>query len=387
MNILKPVFYDAFSCVGSDCLFTCCGGWCISVDDKTLKNYRKMGGEIARFARHGVSYNQNSHKNEVKLKKDRGYCPMLNQDQLCTVVLEKGTEALCDTCRVYPRGNVRSFDTEELYLSMGCPYVVQLLFRLDNKLTFVFEPDANMQTGDLPVYNQKIYTRMKVRDCVVDFIQKTPLPLWFREFYGAYVIQKMLPEIQADDFDAVVTNVEHFFASSFSQEFYQRTKELTTDREQQFQVLREIILKIDVEICRLLFWDVHEYSGQILELLNLNKKCSFEQWNNAQEKWDQERNLMHQENLLVYNWISHAFAPQKENRLLKNYIASVLINLLVNHFMILYSIDHSPEEEMETVITALMARLVHNGNCVEVLQQEMENGVLSPAFLLRLCNI
>ena len=53
MNILKPVFYDAFSCVGSDCLLTCCGGWCITVDEKTLKRYRKMGGEIARFARHG----------------------------------------------------------------------------------------------------------------------------------------------------------------------------------------------------------------------------------------------------------------------------------------------------------------------------------------------
>ena len=44
MNILKPVFYDTFSCVGSDCLFTCCGGWCIDVDEKTLKKYRKMGG-------------------------------------------------------------------------------------------------------------------------------------------------------------------------------------------------------------------------------------------------------------------------------------------------------------------------------------------------------
>lgn len=387
MNILKPVFYDAFSCVGSECLFTCCGGWCISVDEKTLKNYRKMGGEIARFAKHGVSYNENSHKNEVKLKKDKGYCPMLNEDQLCTAVLEKGSEVLCDTCRDYPRGRVHSFDTEEQYLSMGCPHVGQLLFQMDKKLTFVFEPDEGMQTSNLPVYNKKLYVNLKVRDSIVDFIQKSPIPFWFREFYGAYVIQKILPEIQADDFDAVVTNTEHFFDDSFCREFYQRTKEFTTNREQQFQVLREIILKIDVGICRLLFCDVHKYSGQMLKLLNLNKDCSFEQWNHAREKWEQERNILHQENMLVYNWISRAFTTQKEDRLLTNYIASVLINLLVNHFMILYSIDHSPEEQMETVITALMTRLVHNGNCVEVLQQEMENGVLSPAFLLRLCNI
>ena len=386
MNILKPVFYDTFSCVGSDCLFTCCGGWCIDVDEKTLKKYRKMGGEIARFAKHGVTYNEDRHRNVVKLK-DKGCCPMLNEDQLCTVVLEKGPEALCNTCRVFPRRKVHVFDTEEMYLSMGCPHVVKLLFQSDRKLTFVFEPDASMQTSDLPVYNKKLYINMKVRDSLVDFIQKSPLPFWFRVFYGAYVIQKMLPEIQADDFDAVVKNTEHFLNPSFCQEFYQRTKELTTDREQQFQVLREIIIKIDYRVCRLLFWDRHEYSAQVLELLSYNKECSFEQWNNAREKWEQERNLLHQENMLVYNWISRAFVIQKEDRLLKNYIACVLMNLLVNHFMILYSINSPATEQIEIVITALMARVVQNGDLVDFLQQEMENGVLSPAFLLRLCNI
>lgn len=386
MNILKPVFYDEFSCVGSDCLLTCCGGWCIMVDEKTLKKYRKMGGEIARFARHGVAYNENSHNNVVKLQK-KGYCPMLNEEQLCRVVLEKGTEALCETCRIYPRKTVHSFDTEERYLSMGCPRVVQLLFQMENKLSFVFEPDANMQTTELPVYNKKIYVNMKVRDSIVDFIQKSSLPLWFREFYGAYVIQKMLPDIETENFDAVVQKTEHFFDASFSQEFYERIKDNEADREQQFQVFRDIILKIDGGICKLLFWDVHGYSGQIIDLLNLNKDCSFEQWNDARKIWEKERNLFHQENMLVYNWISRAFVPQKEHRLLKNYIASILINLLVNHFMILYSIHYSPTEQMETVITALMTRVVQSGPLVEFLQQEMEDGVLSPAFLLRLCNI
>ena len=386
MNILKPVFYDEFSCVGSDCLLTCCGGWCITVDEKTLKKYRKMGGEIARFARHGVCYNEDKNSNVVKLQK-KGCCPMLNEEQLCRVVLEKGPAALCHTCRIYPRVSVHSFDTVEQYLSMGCPRVVQLLFQMENKLTFVFEEDASMQTQELPVFNKKIYVNMKVRDSIVDFIQKSSLPLWFRKFYGAYVIQKMLPDIRAEDFDAVVQKTEHFLDASFCQEFYERIKDNATDRQQQFQVLREIILKIDVGICKLLFWDVHGYSGQVLDLLNLNKDCSFEQWNNARETWEKERNLFHQENMLVYNWVLRAFVPQKEHRLLKNYIASVLINLLVNHFMILYSIHYPPTEQMETVITALMTRVVQSGNIVDILQQEMENGVLSPAFLLRLCNI
>lgn len=386
MNILKPVFYDAFSCVGSECLLTCCGGWCIDVDEKTLKKYRKMGGEIARFARHGVSYNENRHKYEVKLSNKR-CCPMLNEEQLCRVVLEKGPEVQADICRIYPRIKCYLFDTEERYLSMGCPCVVQLLFQMDNKLTFVFESDASMQTRELPMLNKKLYINMKVRDSIVDFIQKSSLPLWFREFYGAYVIQKILPDIETEDFDAVVQKTEYFFDASFCQAFYEGIKENVTDREQQFQVLCGLIFKIDGEICKVLFWDVHGYSEQILALLNLNKDCSFEQWNKARENWEKERNLFHQENMLVYNWVLSAFVLQKEHRLLKKYIANVLINLLVNHFMILYSICYPPTEQMETVITALMTRVVQGGNIVDILQQEMEDGVLSPAFLIRLCNI
>lgn len=51
MNLLKATFYDEFSCMGAECPLTCCGGWSIVIDEKTLKDYRMMGGEIGRFAK------------------------------------------------------------------------------------------------------------------------------------------------------------------------------------------------------------------------------------------------------------------------------------------------------------------------------------------------
>ena len=37
MNLLKTTFYDEFACIGAECPLTCCGGWMIAMEEKTLK--------------------------------------------------------------------------------------------------------------------------------------------------------------------------------------------------------------------------------------------------------------------------------------------------------------------------------------------------------------
>ena len=67
MNLLKTTFYDEFACIGAECPLTCCGGWMIAMEEKTLKDYRMMGGEIGRFARKGVTYNSDLQSYCAKL--------------------------------------------------------------------------------------------------------------------------------------------------------------------------------------------------------------------------------------------------------------------------------------------------------------------------------
>ena len=68
MNLLKTTFYDEFACIGAECPLTCCGGWMIAMEEKTLKDYRMMGGEIGRFARKGVTYNSDLQSYIVRLQ-------------------------------------------------------------------------------------------------------------------------------------------------------------------------------------------------------------------------------------------------------------------------------------------------------------------------------
>lgn len=51
-----------------------------------------MGGEIGRFARKGVTYNSDLQSYVVQLRDTDGMCPMLDEDQLCKIVLNKGNK-------------------------------------------------------------------------------------------------------------------------------------------------------------------------------------------------------------------------------------------------------------------------------------------------------
>lgn len=157
---------------------------------ENIKRLQDDGGEIGRFARKGVTYNSDLQSYIVRLRDTDGMCPMLNEDQLCEIVLNKGNKKLCRTCATFPRETVRSYDTDEKYIFLGCPKAAHLLFEVSGKITFMFERDPDLDMEDIPIYNHVMKINLTVRGEITDFIQKSELPLWFREFYGAYTIEK-----------------------------------------------------------------------------------------------------------------------------------------------------------------------------------------------------
>lgn len=388
MNVLKPVFYDEFSCVGSECPYTCCGGWCIIIDEKTLKSYRKMGGQIAKFAKKSVIYNEQVHDNMVDLRQRGGACPLLNEKQLCEVVLQKGDGALSHTCQTYPREQGVSFDTKEQYLSLGCPRVVQLLFQMKGKLSFILQPDENMHTEDIPVLNDGLMINLKVREVVADFLQRDELPFWFREFYGAYTIEKISTQINENNLQEVLRKLEHFYAPSFYRAMYDSIKN-NQNRAQQFQSLCGCINAFEGFMRGALFDDLLGYSTVIEKLLSCNRTCTFEQWNEARKRWIQRRNELRRENVFVYNWMLGALQAGDEDNLLQNYMLCVLIDILANHLLILHEIEEEANEEVIVVIISYLVRIFQHGNknVRDIVQKGMDEKILSPAFLIYLCNI
>ena len=310
-----------------------------------------MGGEIGRFAKKCVKYDQNLQGSVVNLRETDGMCPMLDEDQLCKIVLDKGKKKLYQSAS-YKDSNLTirwsmpnasyqyCYDTDEKYIFLGCPKAVQLLFEVKDKLTFISERDPDLNMENIPLYNDVMKINLAVREAVTDFIQNTELPLWFREFYGAYTIEKMSSQIGQQDFKAVEAQITHFFNPSFYQAMYEGIKDMEVNREQQFQSLCGTVNAYEKIILGTMFADKFGTCDKIWQLLHLNRECTFEEWNRAREKWTAQEDEQQWENMLVYNWMRTAFAPQKERKLLKNYLACVLCNLVSSHLLILYSIKY-----------------------------------------------
>lgn len=96
----------------------------MDVDDASAKAYRALPGPLGDRLRQ-VLREENS--NTVMTITD-GRCPMWRQDGLCRIQAELGHDALCQTCREFPRLRHDYGDFVELDLELSCPEAARLIF-------------------------------------------------------------------------------------------------------------------------------------------------------------------------------------------------------------------------------------------------------------------
>lgn len=115
MQITRPDFYKEFSCIAGSCPDTCCAGWQIMIDKKSLKKYQKLKGPFRNRLHNDIDWS------EQAFRQYDHRCAFLNEKNLCDIYSEAGADMLCDTCRKYPR-HIEEFEgLREYSLSLSCP--------------------------------------------------------------------------------------------------------------------------------------------------------------------------------------------------------------------------------------------------------------------------
>ena len=76
-------FYDNFKCLASECPNTCCRGWKISIDDKTVSNYKSEGGKEGIRLFLTTTFGKNK-----EVRKFFGRCANETRDGLCRLELQ-----------------------------------------------------------------------------------------------------------------------------------------------------------------------------------------------------------------------------------------------------------------------------------------------------------
>lgn len=114
MKYFFPDDYDSFSCLKGQCRHTCCAGWEIDIDPETWQIYQELPGPVGEKVRASVTRTDEA----VSFRLDqKGRCPMLNEENLCTLILAFGEDALCDICTDHPR--YRNFFSDRVETGLG----------------------------------------------------------------------------------------------------------------------------------------------------------------------------------------------------------------------------------------------------------------------------
>lgn len=182
MLLGRPDYYGQFQCTADMCEDTCCAGWQIVVDEKSLRKYKRAlqsGKAVGAFRRQlqtGVDWKEGTFRQNPDRR-----CAFLNNDNLCDMYTSLGKESLCVTCRRYPRHIEEFENVREISLSLSCPEVARILMNRMEPVTFqevVIDREEEYEDFDFFLYSQLLDARsamleiLQDRTCSIDVRQR-----------------------------------------------------------------------------------------------------------------------------------------------------------------------------------------------------------------------
>ena len=167
MKIITPNHYHKFHCIASACPDSCCKEWAVQVDARAAELYRALSGELGDRLRQVM---QEEDGDTILALEADGRCPMWRDDGLCRIHAQLGEDALCDTCRDFPRLRHDYGDFVELGLELSCPEAARLIL---NERTY--ETATTQIPGDAqPEYDaEAMEILLRSREVALRFLENT----------------------------------------------------------------------------------------------------------------------------------------------------------------------------------------------------------------------
>ena len=258
-----PDYYKEFYCIADQCEDTCCAGWQIVIDKKTLKKYRKVSGEFGRILKKKINWFTGTFRQDKEKR-----CAFLNDCNLCDLYLHEGESGFCKTCRLYPR-HIEEFEgVREISLSISCPEAARILLQKKEPVTYLsYEKEGDEEYEDFDPFLFSILE--DARKEMIAILQNRSLPLEVRTMLVLGMAHDMQGRINRQElFDCfhVMEKYKDKRAEAYvkdrckMQENYELAQELF-DKLYELELLREEWDKLLLESQVILYAKGKEYYG------------------------------------------------------------------------------------------------------------------------------
>lgn len=164
MEIRYPDYYNSFRCLAGACPDSCCKEWAVVVDESSAARYTALPGPLGDRLRAAMEAEEGD--TILSLTADKR-CPMWREDGLCEIQGQLGHEALCDTCRAFPRLTHDYGDFIEYGLELSCPEAARMILSAKS-----FSLISHKQPGAVqPEYEpQDMAILLRSRSCILNFL-------------------------------------------------------------------------------------------------------------------------------------------------------------------------------------------------------------------------
>ena len=127
-------FLDKFHCSKGVCPKTCCKGWQILVDAKTMEKIEQEPADRRKTLLRNI---KGQKTDSPQIRKRLGACPYHTGEGLCGLQQEGRTDLMPRVCREYPRRTISYEAFAEIALELACPEVARLFLEEKEPLSML----------------------------------------------------------------------------------------------------------------------------------------------------------------------------------------------------------------------------------------------------------
>jgi lysine-N-methylase len=294
MKVYHPQYYKKFICDVNECKNNCCSrGWAIAVDPSTYEKYMAVEGDFKnKFDGKLVPLKSSHSQYRIDLD-EKGECSFLNEKGLCNIQLDHGFDALCLTCRVYPRRLCHVGDSDEVFMQPSCEVAAKLIL-FEKGLMTLEDGEAykgSFLAGDTIQYSHRLelnrYTNhpsglnifWKLRSTTIGILQSRQYSMRFRMLILLLFIQECADAMIGGQDGTLIPLADSYVERLFGDYF----DELYTSMPQ--GVDREPAIVLDI------LKDIHKKQNKNAKLFKEYLSITLEGFDISEENWEVPNNF------------------------------------------------------------------------------------------------
>ncbi len=236
MYYRKPHYYEKFTCTADRCPDTCCAGWQIVIDENSLEKYSNVSGDFGVRLLNSIDWGEGIFEQYDKR------CSFLNSENLCDIYKKLGADALCDTCRLYPR-HIEEFDNlREFSLSLSCPVAAKMILECREPVRFLEEQDEREECEeDFEDFDFLLFDcLLEVREKLFSIVQDRIIPIEKRMLCVLRTTKNLQEALDEGEL------FERDFIAEMEQYLQEESEEFQGSFYETVQVIRKDLLRLEV---------------------------------------------------------------------------------------------------------------------------------------------